>query len=73
MELLPPSPHDALLDIARLRTDGSRARCQYCECDAGGGLYADGIEFDDHEEWCPSVLACKALGLARLNGESRGV
>jgi len=64
-----PRPGEALTQIATLRTDGSRSRCQYCESDAGGGLYSSGEKLSHHEPWCPSVLACKALGLSRLYPE----
>jgi len=67
---------DTVRSIARLRLDASYKRCQYCEASAGGGLQPAGRALSDHEEWCPSVVACRVLGLSQLDdyemGESHG-
>jgi hypothetical protein len=52
---------EALEEIAKLRLDGGQESCQYCTCDAGGGLYASGEKLEHHEDWCPLVIARRAL------------
>jgi hypothetical protein len=60
-----------LYELTELQYKRDFESCDYCGCDAGGGLYHSGLEFDHHDDWCPSVIACKAFGLTALRDPDR--